>query len=341
MSSGLEHLVTDWGGFEKFVADLHSTGDFEIERNVVLPARAGGTYEIDVLLRSRSGPYTFTTLVSCKYWSSNVPRTAINDLKEAREQVGAQKAICFTTKGYQDPSATSAALEAGIDLFVVKDLLSEDWGSPPVITFVLQLLESGAQVVPRDPIDENGGALPANWLADVEPRAVQVLKVDGAADGTLGDRADKLLGAMCKEIQDRRAIYSGGIEMSFSEAIMYPNVNFEGGPRLLRYGGRSARVEWMRCGAVVRIHQRPIVVDRSRGFDFAVVVEDYLRAERTIVSRRPGGTANWSRPDPATPSDDVLTSDTLIVCARLSAPLPHDEVMRVLAAPGTAAPSPS
>lgn len=340
MSAGLHNLVVDWGGFEKFVAELHDTGDFEIERNVELPARAGGTYEIDVLLTSRAGPYVYKTIVSCKYWKSNVTRTAINDLIQARDQVGAQKAICFTSSGFQDPSAVSAARAAGIDLFVVKDLLPEDWGSPKIITFVLQLFQAGAHVSavnPIDPVDPVGTAPPADWLDSAAPQDVEVLGLDGTPNGTLGERAEKLISSTWAEFRDRRATYSGGVELSFSQAVNYENVVFDA-PRLLRYRGCTARVEKLQCGVAAQIHQRPVVVDRSRAFDFAVVVEDYLNERRTVVSRRPGAQPNWEatrNEDPSIDSNDVVRSDTLIVAVRLQAPLPHDEVLRMLRSPVT------
>jgi len=255
MSTGIHNLVTDWGGFEKFVAELHDTGDFEIERNVHLPARAGGTYEIDVLLTSRAGPYVYKTIVSCKYWRSNVTRTEINDLIQARDQVCAQKAICFASSGFQDPSAVAAARAAGIDLFVVKDLLPEDWGSPgKVITIVLQMYQIGACVVPVEPLAPIGPTPPVNWMSDTEPQAVEVLSLEGNADGTLGDRAEKLMAKTCADLQAQRRLYSGGAELTFSQVVNYLSVVFEGGPRLLRCAGFSARVDRVQCRVVARIH---------------------------------------------------------------------------------------
>jgi hypothetical protein len=63
-------LITDWGGFEDLVANLHRDGsELHVERGVELPAKEGGTYKIDVVIRSRQGIHDVMTIVECKWWN--------------------------------------------------------------------------------------------------------------------------------------------------------------------------------------------------------------------------------------------------------------------------------
>lgn len=125
----LANLVTDWGGFERLVARMHDTGDVEVEHNMQLPAKSGGSYQIDVVVRSTREPYTYLTIIECKYWNHPVGRDIINALANVKDDVGAEKAVCFTTKGFQ-AGAKQVAAHRGIDLFLVKELVPEDWSSP-------------------------------------------------------------------------------------------------------------------------------------------------------------------------------------------------------------------
>ncbi|HEY3744810.1 MAG TPA: restriction endonuclease [Gemmatimonadaceae bacterium] len=98
----LSGLIEDWGGFEKLVADIHSSGtDVRVERGVELPAKEGGTYKIDVVIRSRQGMHNILTVVECKWWNERVSRDQITHLKHVGEQVGANKAVCFTSIGFR------------------------------------------------------------------------------------------------------------------------------------------------------------------------------------------------------------------------------------------------
>jgi hypothetical protein len=54
-------LVTDWGGFEKPVAELHEAGEVTVQHNVTMTGRSGALRQIDVLIRHKQGLYYMST----------------------------------------------------------------------------------------------------------------------------------------------------------------------------------------------------------------------------------------------------------------------------------------
>lgn len=72
--------ITDWGGFEKLVADLNSTGNVTVEHNVRLVGRSGAPRQIDVVVRHREGLYEHQTVVHLanKYYAASRSFDAAN-----------------------------------------------------------------------------------------------------------------------------------------------------------------------------------------------------------------------------------------------------------------------
>ena len=140
----IEKLATDWGGFEKLVAELHKTGEVSVEHNVVLVGRSGAPRQIDVLIRHKRDLYEYLVIVECKYWNSAVDRIHVDALATTVLEVGASRGVIFSTKGFQSGAVTQAKHDA-IDLFMVRDLTNQEWGLPGrVVDFFLQLNPNGS-----------------------------------------------------------------------------------------------------------------------------------------------------------------------------------------------------
>lgn len=130
-SSGnsLAELVTDWGGFEKLVAELHDTGDVKVEHNVTLPGRSGAPRQIDVLVRHTQGLYEYLIVVECKYRNSPIERLHVDALATTIREVGASRGVIFSTKGFQSGAITQAEHE-NISLFLLREPTDAEWGLP-------------------------------------------------------------------------------------------------------------------------------------------------------------------------------------------------------------------
>jgi hypothetical protein len=159
---GFEELVGDWGGFEKLVAMLHETGDVAVERDVTLQGRSGAPRQIDVLIRHRQGFYEHLVVVECKYWQHNVERLHVDALATTIREVGADRGVIFSSKGFQSGAISQAAAE-NIDLFVVRDLARHEWGgSGRIVDLFLQFAQVGLGGVEAFPhfIPISPGAVP-------------------------------------------------------------------------------------------------------------------------------------------------------------------------------------
>jgi Restriction endonuclease len=76
----IDELVTDWGGFERLVVELHETGEVTVQHNVTLTGRSGTPRQIDVLIRYKQGLYEHLIIAECKYWNSSVRREDVDAL---------------------------------------------------------------------------------------------------------------------------------------------------------------------------------------------------------------------------------------------------------------------
>jgi hypothetical protein len=129
MTRQLSDLVTDWGGFEKLVAQLHETGDVVVEHDVTLTGRSGAPRQIDVLVRHRHGLYEHLIVVECKYRNKSVERLHVDALATTVQEVGAARGVIFTTKGFQE-GAIKQAVHSNISVFKLREPTEDEWGLP-------------------------------------------------------------------------------------------------------------------------------------------------------------------------------------------------------------------
>ena len=121
-------FVSDWGGFEKFIAELNKTGEVKVERNVKLTGPKGEQRQIDVLITHKLGLITQKIICECKYWKTKIKRQHVDSMAYAIQQTGAYGGIFFTTQGAQS-GAVTVATGSNINIFKVRDLSQEEWGS--------------------------------------------------------------------------------------------------------------------------------------------------------------------------------------------------------------------
>ncbi|KPG98320.1 hypothetical protein AEQ67_13270 [Pseudomonas sp. RIT-PI-q] len=137
----LKDIVKDWGGFEQLVKSMHESGSVEVEHNVTLTGKSGATRQIDVLLKHHCPPYSYLTLIECKYWKRKVERANIDVLAMSISDLSAAKGVFFTTVGYQE-GAEIYARSMGITIHVVRELTDDEWGLPgKIVDLYLQFIQ--------------------------------------------------------------------------------------------------------------------------------------------------------------------------------------------------------
>jgi hypothetical protein len=144
----ISDLVTSWGGFEQWVADLHATGEVAVERNVTIVGRSGTTRQIDVLLRHRHSFYEHLVVVECKYLARKVSRAAVDQLSATIRDVGASRGVIFSTSGFQKGAIRQAKHEF-IELFRVRDVDRVTWKADPRYIRTIVQVVTWAYIHPR------------------------------------------------------------------------------------------------------------------------------------------------------------------------------------------------
>lgn len=297
----LAGMITDWGGFEQLIADVHAMPGFTVERDVELPAKEGGTYRVDVVLRWRQGIYDVVMICECKWWTRPVERSVITHLRHVREQVGANKAACFTSVGFQS-GAEDVARAHDIDLFRVRQRSDDEWGAPgPVVSILMQTFQPAIS-----PMTFPGALVlsgPASAPTTLDPRDILIKRADGTPAGTLEDTCDQL---RSKAYEHRhRGPMGGGTDGVYYHAVNLA-ARFDGGSRIVELGPQTLRVDGCACEIVFRIQQNEITVDRRANFDHSLVLEDFVRGISWAASRRSGSDAEIGPlvvevPDPSRP----------------------------------------
>jgi hypothetical protein len=119
------------GDFEALVEQIISLlvaidGVSTVERNVLM-AGPDGPREIDILVRSKVGPFDITTVIECKDTARVVPVPAVDALESKMRDVKANKAALVARRGFSKGARRKAdrcgvALLLANELHLVKDL---------------------------------------------------------------------------------------------------------------------------------------------------------------------------------------------------------------------------
>lgn len=293
----ITELVTDWGGFEKLVATLHETGEVSVEHNAVLKGRSGAPRQIDVLIRHKQGLYTHLVIAECKYWNSAVERLHVDAFATTVREVGASRGVIFSTKGFQSGAITQAKAE-NIDLFVVRDLTTEEWGLPGrIVDIFLQVVQPGIGNIASPGATKIGNPLNNSPIAfnfvfgvDGPESSTPTLKRDGSLGGEplekyLFDAAQKALSHGLSQFE----MINGGEECT--RYIMCPTNLVPDVPFRLLMNGEILIIPKISFDLGIKIDQSRITVDRAKQYKFALALENYVTGTISTASRLLDATA--------------------------------------------------
>src|ERR687896_1947116 len=121
MNIDISNLITDWDGFESLVSKLCETGDFTVERDVVMVGKSGAPRQIDIAIKAKQGLVEHLVIVECKYWNRRVSRANVDSFVNSLKELNASKGIIFSVNGFQKGAIQQASSER-IELFKVRSL---------------------------------------------------------------------------------------------------------------------------------------------------------------------------------------------------------------------------
>lgn len=291
----IEDLITDWGGFEKLIAELHQTGEVSVQHDVTLPGRSGAPRQIDVLVRHKQGLYEHLIVVECKYRKGAIERLHIDALATTVREVGASRGVIFAMNGFQSGAITQGKHES-IDLFTVSDLTDEEWGLPgKVVDLFLQVIQASVGNVVID-----GGMTSGNPTNGKPVYFNLDFGSEGAISSTPTLKKDGTPGG-----KDVEVYISDAANQSMMEALGDP-FTINGGEECTRFIGRPVNVQFTSPltipmnGAFVlipklsfqlgiKIIQSRITIDRAKQYKFALAFVNCINGSRLSASRQIDG----------------------------------------------------
>lgn len=286
----LNEIVQDWGGFEELIKDIHEGENVSVQHNVTLIGQSQASRQIDVLIEHSQGPYTYKTLVECKYWKKKVERANIDVLYAGMQDLNASKGVFFTTEGYQ-AGAETYAKSKNISIFIVKEVSDEEWGSPgKFIDFYLQVIQKA--------------------IYKVEPKETQAIFLNGSEEKInlqlcVGDVTEDEQHLIISEHKNKFRTLENLIEFYAEDALSrYQNspLLINSGEECLRYLRFPLNLDFVEPLQILKdetiifipkislevslkIDQSKITIDRSVNYLYALSVVDYLNDQNFLVSK--------------------------------------------------------
>jgi hypothetical protein len=319
----LDRLI-DWQDFERFVRDMYAQdADLVVEHNVTEKGKSGAARQTDVKFTHRVAGMTYTTLVECKKWKQKVTRDRIDVLAASVEDLGASKGVMFTTTGYE-PGAEAYARHKGIELFLVRDLLSDEWGAPGrVVSFWMHYYNAAFDKL-------SSKAMFLSFLPEpVQPSLDLRLTREGVRDDSLTlvsldaqQRGPNLLSVLIDARTRVLELVSNGITGLIGDgqdcaqlAVRVPvEIDLSGSPTrsLLVEGGRLD-LESMSGDLLVTVNQHNFRYDRGQNLNLALAVEHLMTRQRQAVVRlkEDEGVRVYELPDDPNDVADAVTPNTL------------------------------
>jgi hypothetical protein len=318
----LDQLV-DWQDFELFVRDMYAQdADLVVEHNVTEKGRSGAPRQTDVKFTHRVAGMAYTTLVECKKWKQKITRDRIDVLATSVEDLGASKGVMFTTTGYE-PGAEAYARHKGIELFVVRDLLDDEWGAPGrVVSFWMHYYNAGFDKLSTK-------AMLLNFLPEpVQPKLDIRLTPEGVLDDKLTlvssdaqQRGPNLLSVLIEARTRVLDLVSKGIPTLIGDgqdgselALRVPvEINFSrSSTRSLVVEGGRLDIESMSGDFLVTVMQQNFKHDRGQNLNLALAVEHLMTRQRQVVVRpKVGEGVGVYELQDRSEVDDAVTPDTL------------------------------
>ncbi|TAJ42432.1 MAG: restriction endonuclease [Reyranella sp.] len=284
----LSDLVSDWGGFERLVAQLHETGSVTVEHNVTLPGRSGAPRQIDVLVRHKEGLYEHLIVVECKYRNAPIERLHVDALATTIREVGASRGVIFSTEGFQS-GAIDQARHEGISLFRLREPTDVEWGLPGRhVDIWLHIISTalGAFEMPVYPF-----GLPPTRPLKLDIRlgfpdniSATPIKVADQNDTTLEELVLRLANVTTKlAYKPLRLDFNGSFDGETKRVI---RVNFAPEkPMLLLADGHTLIVPRISFRIGLKINQSRLLIDRGEKYGFVLAVEDCVKNLVTTASR--------------------------------------------------------
>jgi hypothetical protein len=323
MAASLATLVTDWGGFEEFVKELNRTGSVSVERNVALTDRNGSRRQIDVVIRHREGLVDHLVLGECKYWKRRVTRRAVENLVAGVAELRADRGMIFTTVGYQS-GALPYAQANGIEIYLVREVTDEEWGSPGRIAIFNQRYISRAigddfnlQVLSSTGPPPNIAL--GNMTFDVTPTRHEILVAGAPPITTLEEVLDTNSRAIAgKAVADFSLSPPELIFGGHGGDRLFALQSTLGFPQLMQFVEYpQAPIGTLTYQLGILIQERHLRIDRGDAFTFAIALEDCVKRTVTTATRRPGQeTTSMVKIEAgatAGPTPGDLSNDTLFV----------------------------
>lgn len=317
----LNDIVKDWGGFEEFVKKIHQKGNVNVIRNVTINGKSGAKRQIDVLLEQISEPYTYKTIIECKYWKQKVSRDIIDIINAAMNDVSANKGACFTTIGFEE-GAELYAKDRGIDLFIIRDLSDEEWGLPGRnISLYFQILTKAILDIKIN--DDNmalsllGNSTTGSVSLDfINKSSNTIISPHKEKYKTLEDYLEAACNELYKEWNKKNIAFStpditqytiGNINMPFSDDPVK-------GRLVLKTHTDIIAISKLTIKCLVKIEQFKFEYDRATNYEFAIIAENCINNTLYAVSnKKTEDSAEWSKLEPKIPDnqDDVLKNNSV------------------------------
>ena len=329
----ISKLVTDWGGFERLVAQLHETGEVRVDHNVIVPGRSGAPRQIDVLIRHKQGLYEHLVVAECKFWNSAVERAHVDALATTVREVGASRGVIFSTKGFQSGAITQAQHDS-IDLFVVRNLTDEEWGLPGrVIDFFLQVIQLSVGSVTTEGVSAIGGIatneplrLNLEFGMDGPVSSTPTLKHDGV---TLGPSLEQyIFDGVHESVRSLKTFTLNGGE-ECTRYLMRPVNLLPTSPFLLPMQSKIVIIPKISLNVGVKIVQSRITVNRAERYLFAFAVENCINGIVSTAARDKGArhtTLAELVPERPDPSGEIPLANGSVLRVFMKALFPFEEM---------------
>lgn len=119
-TTGDEEQPRDWKDLQLRVKEIYEELGCEVEEEVIVKG-ARTRHKIDVLALFEFGGQKYRVVVECKYWSTKVKKTQVSTLLGILADIGAEKGIIVSKKGYQS-GAYRLASYTNIELLTFNEL---------------------------------------------------------------------------------------------------------------------------------------------------------------------------------------------------------------------------
>jgi hypothetical protein len=290
--NSLSEIVSDWGGFERLVAQLHETGGVSVEHNVTVVGRSGAPRKIDVLVRHTEGLYEHLIIVECKYRNDPVERIHVDALATTIGELGASRGVIFSTHGFQSGAIEQAAHE-NISLYKLREPTDEEWGLPGrKIDIWLHCVSvgigdfecSGATAITATP----GKPINFNFeFNDAGAASRTPMKMEGKPEQAMEDTILRMTREAVPLVYKPVKVSFDGKYDGVVKSVIRMNVEPKT-PIMLFKDGATVLLPRYSFSLGIKVAQSRFEVDRAAPYAFVLAVEDCVKNTVTTASRRTG-----------------------------------------------------